>query len=81
MAHLRAVQTEEETMERLLLRAEEVAETLGIGRSKTYELMASGVLPVIRIGRAVRVPSDRLRAWIKRRADCEHEDGQEPAVR
>lgn len=51
-------------MEKLLLRPTEVAETLGIGRSKTYELLASGGLPSIRIGTSVRVPADSLRRWI-----------------
>ena len=54
-------------MERLLLRPEEAAETLGIGRSKTYELLASGELPSIKVGRSMRVPTDALRAWIRDR--------------
>ena len=32
-------------MDRLLLRPAEAAETIGIGRSKVYELLASGDLP------------------------------------
>ena len=60
-------------METLLLKAEDIMKTLRIGRSKTYELMASGQLPVVRIGRSVRVPLDSLRAWIGRQAA---EDGQ-----
>lgn len=54
-------------MERLLLRAEEVQETLGLGRSKVYEMMATGELPTVRIGRSVRVPADALRDWIAAR--------------
>ena len=54
-------------MEPLLLRAEEVAEALGLGRSKVYELMASGELPTVRIGRAVRVPAEALRDWVAAR--------------
>ncbi|MSO29795.1 MAG: DNA-binding protein [Acidobacteria bacterium] len=53
-------------MDRLLLRPTEAAETIGIGRSKIYELLASGDLPSIRIGGSVRVPVDALRAWIAR---------------
>lgn len=52
--------------ERLLLRPLEVANSIGIGRSKVYELLASGELPSIRIGGSVRVPLDALRAWIDR---------------
>jgi excisionase family DNA binding protein len=51
---------------RLLLKADEVAAELGMGRSKIYELMASGAIPVVRIGRAVRVPRAALEAWIAR---------------
>ncbi len=53
-------------MEKLLLRPAEAAEAIGIGRSKVYELLASGELPSIRIGGSVRVPVDALRAWIER---------------
>ncbi len=52
-------------MEKLLLRPAEAAEVLGLGRSKTYELLASGALPSVRIGRSLRVPVEALRAWIK----------------
>jgi excisionase family DNA binding protein len=54
-------------IERLLLRPAEAAEAIGIGRSKLYELLASGDLPSIRIGGSVRVPVDALREWIARR--------------
>ncbi len=47
-------------MEILLLRADEVAKLLGLGRSKTYELMANGTLPVVRFGKSVRVPARAL---------------------
>lgn len=47
-----------------LLKATEVAQILGIGRTKVYELMAGGELPVVRIGRFVRVPRRSLDAWI-----------------
>jgi excisionase family DNA binding protein len=57
--------------ERLLLRVEEVAEMLGIGRSKTYELIAAGELPVVRVGRCVRVPAAAVRRWVE--AQCPSE--------
>ena len=37
---------------------------LGLGRTKVYEMMAAGDLPVVRIGTAVRVPRQRLLDWI-----------------
>lgn len=49
----------------LLLKAEEVAKMLGLGRTKVYEMMGSGELPVVRIGTAVRVPRKRLLDWIE----------------
>ena len=54
-------------MDRLLLRPMEAAEAIGVGRSKVYELLASGELPSIRIGGSVRVPVSKLRDWIERR--------------
>jgi len=57
------------TLERLLLRPEEAREILGLGRTKIYALIASGELPVVRIGGNVRIPMDELRAWIKSKTD------------
>lgn len=50
--------------ERLLLRVDEVAKLLSLGRSKTYELIAAGALPTVRLGRSVRVPVEALRRWL-----------------
>ncbi len=52
-------------MDQLLLKAEEVAKALGLGRSKVYEMMQSGELPVVRIGRSVRVSRSALAAWVE----------------
>ena len=51
-------------MEPLLLRAGDVAKLLGLGRSKVFAMLAVGELPVIRIGRSVRVPRAALEDWI-----------------
>ena len=51
-------------MEQLLLRPDEAAKSLSLGRTRIYQLLADGVLPAIRVGRSVRVPADALRAWI-----------------
>lgn len=48
----------------VLLKADEVARLLGLGRTKVYEMMSRGELPVTRIGTAVRVPRQRLLDWI-----------------
>jgi excisionase family DNA binding protein len=51
-------------VEPLLLKAGEVATLLGLGRSKVFAMLAVGELPVIRIGRSVRVPRAALEDWI-----------------
>jgi len=53
--------------QRLLLRIPEVAETLGIGRTKIYELIATGELPTIRVGRAIRISVSTLQKWVEER--------------
>ncbi len=52
-------------MERLLLTAEEAAELLGIGRSKVYELMASGVLRSVKVGRCRRIPRKAIDDFVE----------------
>lgn len=47
-------------MDKLLLTPAEAARALGIGRTKVYELMASGTLASVRIGRCRRVPREAL---------------------
>jgi excisionase family DNA binding protein len=51
-------------MASVMLRPEEVAKVLRIGRTRTFELLGSGDLPVVRIGRVVRVPKAALDRWI-----------------
>jgi excisionase family DNA binding protein len=51
-------------MEALLLKAGDVAKLLGLGRSKVFAMLAVGELPVIRIGRSVRVPRAALERWV-----------------
>jgi len=49
------------------LRIPEVAETLGIGRTKIYEMIATGELPTVRVGRAVRISVSTLQKWVEAR--------------
>ena len=53
-------------MEKLLLKPTEAAEAIGLGRSKTYQLISSGAIPSVRIGKSVRVPVVALRSWIEK---------------
>lgn len=48
----------------LLLTPEQVAEALAIGRTRVYELMASGALPSIRLGRSRRVARHALSRYV-----------------
>lgn len=50
---------------KLLLRPEEAAEVLSIGRSKVYELMGAGVLASVRIGSSRRIPVDALCEFVQ----------------
>ena len=58
------VPASERAGDKLLLRVQDVSTLLDVGRSTVYELIARGELPVIRIGRLVRVPRPALEDWI-----------------
>lgn len=52
--------------ERLLLRPEEAAEVLGIGRSKLYVLLAEGEIESVHIGTCRRIPLEALHGYVDR---------------
>ena len=55
---------------RIVLTVEEAAEALGIGRSLMYELIGSGAVESVQIGRLRRGPADALGEYVSRlRAD------------
>lgn len=54
-----------------LLKAEEVGLVLGVSRSRAYALMSSGHLPVIRIGKSVRVSQRQFERWIAGQSEKE----------
>lgn len=49
----------------LLLTVRDVEAELQLGRTRTYELVRSGALPVLRVGRSIRVPREALLRWIE----------------
>jgi len=52
---------------KLLLRIPEAGARIGVGRSKAYELVASGELASVRISeRSIRVPVSALEAYVRR---------------
>jgi excisionase family DNA binding protein len=60
-------------MEKMLLKPDEVAAALAIGRSKAYALISDGVIPSIRIGGSVRVSADALKLWVQRQSATDAE--------
>ncbi len=47
------------------LKVPEVAKELRIARSRAYELVASGTIPAVKIGRSVRVSRRDLERWLE----------------
>jgi excisionase family DNA binding protein len=48
-----------------LLRLDQVADLLGIGRTTAYAMAAKGDLPVVRVGRQIRVRPEDLEEWLR----------------
>jgi excisionase family DNA binding protein len=46
------------------LKVPEVAQMLRIARSRAYELVGSGEIPSVRIGRSVRISRRELERWL-----------------
>lgn len=51
-----------------VLTVSEVMEVLGCGRRTAYDLVASGALRSVRLGRAIRIPRSALREFLDGRA-------------
>lgn len=48
----------------LVLRVEDLGRALGIGRNTAYELVRSGQIRSIRIGRQLRIPRSELQRFL-----------------
>ncbi len=57
-----------ENVERLLYRPREAAAATGLSPAKFYQLIASGEIPSVKIGKSRRVPVEALRAWVQEKA-------------
>ena len=68
----------ERKVEKLLLTVPESAARLGLGRSKFYELLQSGQIKPVRIGRAVRIQAAELERFVER-LQREQDGGDDPA--
>jgi excisionase family DNA binding protein len=53
-------------VDRLLLTPEDAAEVIGVGCTKLYELLRTGAIESVRIGRARRIPADALHDYVTR---------------
>lgn len=51
----------------LLLKPEEAGRLIRAGRSTVYQMIASGELPSVLVGRSRRVPLAALRRWVEER--------------
>ena len=54
-----------------VLTLKHVQEVLGISRPKTYELAHTRGFPVMRFGRAIRVPREAFLRWLEQQAGVE----------
>ena len=52
----------------------EAGQLLGIGRSKAYELVRSGTIPSLRLGRRIVIPKLALNQFL---AECAHQNANE----
>ena len=68
-------------LERLLLRPNEAATTLGVSRAKVYELIREGVIPTVYVGQRARIPTAALRRWIEERASTGRSTNSDDATR
>ena len=50
----------------MTLRVEELMPILGIGRNTAYEMIRSGQIRSIRIGRQIRIPRDALLEFLRK---------------
>lgn len=53
------------TDERLLFKPRTVAEMLDVAPATVYHLVASGELPSVRIGKAIRISKEAIDKWIR----------------
>jgi excisionase family DNA binding protein len=55
--------------EKLLLKIDETAIMLSLGRATAYQMVNNGTMPgVVRLGRSVRISADALRNFVKEQA-------------
>ena len=63
-----------EQEDKLVYSVTEIAKLLDIGRSKAYELVRSGTIPSLRLGRRIVIPKLALSRFL---AECAHQNADE----
>ncbi len=53
-------------MERVTMTVSEFAKYLGIGLNKAYEIINSGEIPHLKIGRKFKIPKKGIDEWIEK---------------
>lgn len=51
----------------LAVRIPQAAQLIGVGRTSVYQLIATGALETIKIGRATLIPMETLRTFVEQR--------------
>jgi excisionase family DNA binding protein len=62
-----ALEARRRTPDPILLTIPDAARMLALGRTTVYELIGSGALEVVHVGRAVRVPVAALQSFVERK--------------
>ena len=55
--------------EKILLTPEETFQAINVGRAKGFQMLASGEIPSIKIGRLRRVPVETLQEWVRKQVE------------
>jgi len=48
-----------------MLKPSDLAPRLGVTTGRVYQLIAEGLIPSVRIGRAIRIPREAWNEWLK----------------
>ena len=55
-----------QSIEPICVRVNDAARMIGVGRTKLYELIATGELETVKIGKATRITTDSLHRLVER---------------
>ena len=61
----------------LAMRPREAAKALGISERLLWEWTDRGVVPHVRLGKAILYPVDALREWLKKEAESKAKENEE----